>query len=66
MEIGSSTEYVKEDIKLWLDLQTDEGFTALHFASFRGNTEIIEVLLLSGADINTMTYQGLSVFHVAA
>ena len=66
MENGSSTEHFKEDIKLWLDQHTDEGFTALHFASFRGNTEIIEVLLLSGADINTMNYQGLSVLHDAA
>lgn len=26
-----------ENIKKWVNAKTDEGFTALHFASFKGN-----------------------------
>lgn len=31
--VGASTE----EIKIWIDAQTDEAFHALHFASFKGN-----------------------------
>jgi len=26
-----------EDVRRWINAKTDEGFTALHFASFKGN-----------------------------
>jgi ankyrin repeat protein len=34
------------DLKLWIDFKTDDdGFTALHFASFRGSFVLLELLL---------------------
>jgi len=36
----------EKQIKTWLNYRTDDdGFTALHFASFRGNIALINLLL---------------------
>jgi len=32
-------------------MKTDEGFTPLHFASFKGNFEILDILIAHGSDI---------------
>ena len=51
----------------WVNLKTDEdGFTALHFASFRGNLKVISMLIENGADIFMVNHHGLSMLHVAA
>jgi palmitoyltransferase len=43
-----STQVIKD----WINFKTDDdGFTALHFASFRGNLKLIELLLINGADM---------------
>ena len=36
-----NTQITKESITLWINFQNDEGFTALHLASYRGNLVII-------------------------
>lgn len=37
----------------WINKQTTKDkFTALHYASFRGNIDIIEILIENKADIN--------------
>lgn len=41
-------------------------FTPLHFASYRGNLEAINVLLRWGADKNALTATQLNCLHVAA
>ena len=54
-------------IREWVNLKTDEdGFTALHFASFRGNLKVISMLIENGADIAQVNNHGLSMLHVAA
>jgi len=48
----------KEDrvklLKKWVNKQTlgEEGFTALHYASFHGNLGVIKYLMKKGADPN--------------
>lgn len=49
-----------------MNSQTDEGFTALHFASYNGNFEMIKLLLENGADMHKRNKYGSSVLHVAA
>lgn len=44
----------------------DDGFTALHFASFRGNLTIIEQLIDNGCDIYAKNNYGINVMHVGA
>lgn len=41
-------------------------FSALHYASYRGNVEIMKVLLDLGADMNIQNSFGLNVLHIAA
>ena len=41
-------------------------FAAIHYASFRGNIEICEVLLNNGADSSLVNQYGLNVMHIAA
>ena len=58
---------VEKQIKIWVNLKTiEDGFAALHFASFRGNITIIRLLLSIGADINATNNYGINVMHVAA
>ena len=33
----NSTKEITENIKEWVNQETDEGFCAIHFASFKGN-----------------------------
>ena len=46
-----SMKKIKDAIKNWINMKTDEGFMALHFAAFQGNIEIIELLILNIKDI---------------
>lgn len=51
----------------WVNLKTTaDGFTALHFASFKGNTRLCDLLLKYGADIQVKNNYGINVMHVAA
>eukprot|EP00743_Colponemidia_sp_Colp-15_P005548 GILK01005968.1.p1 GENE.GILK01005968.1~~GILK01005968.1.p1 ORF type:complete len:550 (+),score=89.42 GILK01005968.1:52-1650(+) len=53
-------------LKDWANKQTEEGFTCLHFASFRGDMELLRVLMETGANVQIKNKQGLSALHVAA
>ncbi len=54
-------------IETWLNLKTlDDGFSALHFASFRGNITLIKMLLSHNADMHIKNNFGINVMHVAA
>ena len=54
-------------IEAWLNHKTtDDGFTALHFASFRGNLVLIKLLLKHGSDMHIKNFFGINVMHVAA
>ncbi|CAD8115795.1 unnamed protein product [Paramecium sonneborni] len=49
----------------FINIQNKDGFTPLHMASFKGNLEIIKLLLQIGANVNIQTNTGLSVLHMS-
>jgi|LauGreDrversion4_2_1035121.scaffolds.fasta_scaffold180213_2 ankyrin repeat protein len=54
-------------LKAWADSRTDELFTALHFATYHGNFELIRILSEEmSADINAKNVYGANVLHIAA
>jgi len=63
-------------LKFWINVVNEEGFTALHMASYRGNlvnklTLIIPkgsviILLNSGASCLIHSHSGLQVIHAAS
>ena len=54
-------------IKEWVDMTTDEDFTALHFAVYHGNWELIQILVEElGANIEKRNVYGANVLHIAA
>jgi palmitoyltransferase ZDHHC13/17 len=51
----------------WVNLQTTKDqFTALHYASYRGNIHFCEKLMENGADKEKQNAYGLNVLHIAA
>ena len=52
----------------WINMpsQGEEGFTALHFASFHGNMSLIHLLMSQGADVHAKNNQDINMLHVAA
>ena len=45
---------------------TKDSFSALHYASFRGNIHFCDNLIENGADIHAKNAYGLNVLHIAA
>ena len=65
MELGKQTLSTKL-IDQWVNLKDKEdNFTALHFASFRGNVDMCEILLENGAYIHAENNYGINVLHTA-
>ena len=55
------------DIKTWVNQPTDEKFTALHFASYHGNFELIKLMVEEmGANVNVTNIYGANCLHIAA
>ena len=51
----------------WINRKdSGDGFTALHFASFKGNPDLCELLIENGADIHAKNNFGINMLHVAA
>ena len=51
----------------WIDAKTHvDGFSALHFAFFKGNPDTCELLIDNGADIYARNNFGINMVHVAA
>jgi ankyrin repeat protein len=56
-----------EQLRIWINEKTKEdGFSALHFASFRGNIDLIECLMHNGADMEQKNIFGINVMHIGA
>jgi palmitoyltransferase ZDHHC13/17 len=53
-------------IKQFIDTPSNNGFRAIHFASYRGNIEVLNLLIQNGADIHCVNNRGLNVIHMAA
>ena len=50
----------------YVNEKSKQGFTALHYASYKGNIEIIIKLIENGADYEVTNFRGLNVLHMAA
>ena len=65
-----STEEKSKNEKIFKDFinaKTDgDNQTALHYASFRGNIELIKLLISNYAEINALTNTGYNMIHKAA
>ena len=59
---------LRDILKEWVNLTTSDSdeLTALHYASFNGDRDCIDLLLQCGADPRCLSKQKLSVMHVAA
>ena len=53
-------------LKYFLDMQNFDGLTALHYATFMGNIEIIKYLTMKGAKPLIKDKDGQNVIHIAA
>ena len=62
-------EYCKEHnnggLKDFINEKNDQGITAIHYASFRGDIKIIRLLIDNGADVFSKTKRNLNVIHYA-
>lgn len=58
----------KEKLSWWINQHSrgEEGFTAMHFASFHGNMKLIRYLKLYGANVFAKNKQEINMLHVAA
>jgi ankyrin repeat protein len=57
----------KKILSEWANSPTDEGFTALHFATYHGNYSLIKFLIEeASADFHKRNKFGSSMLHVAA
>jgi palmitoyltransferase len=66
LEIGKK-DLEPFEITEWVNLSTSKDkFTALHYASFRGNIELLDLLINYGADQKAKNEFGLNVMHIAA
>ena len=53
-------------LKKWVNAKSDNGYTALHFASYRGNYDMISSLIDEGAEVEAINNEGLNVLHLAS
>lgn len=53
-------------LKYFINAKNDEGFTAMHFSSFKGNINLLEILWQKGGDFNLVNNNGVNIFHIAA
>ena len=55
-----------DKFKLWINFKSTQGYSALHYASYRGNIEIIKLLIENGADVDVTNLLGINVLHMAS
>ena len=56
----------KDELKNLINMQDNEGNTALLYACFKGNFQIVKCLIENGADPNQRNYMGLNVLHMSS
>lgn len=56
----------KPEITKWVNEKSEQGYTAIHYASYRGNIDIINKLIENGAEVEVTNKRGLNVLHMAA
>lgn len=61
------TREQERKIRDWVNMQTNENFTALHYVAQHGNYTMLTLLVeKGGADLNIRNKFGASVMHLAA
>ena len=56
-----------KEMRDWVNTPTDEKFTALHFSTYHGNTELIRIMVEEmQADFQLKNVYGANVLHIAA
>ena len=64
---GEYARLKRKEISLWVNMPTDERFTALHFSTYHGNIDLIRIMVEEmHADYTTKNTYGANVLHVAA
>lgn len=56
----------KKEVAKWMNEPSDQGYRAIHYASYRGNIEILSKLLENGAEVDIRNKRGLNVLHMAS
>lgn len=59
-------DFQQNVLKKWINTKSNQGYTAILFASYRGNIDTIRLLVENGADIYATNIQGLNVIHMAS
>ena len=75
--IQNNTKIIKEILKYckkylsknkfinFINKKNNKGIAPIHYASFKGNVEIVHNLIKDGADLNSITDKSLNVIHFA-
>ena len=56
----------KDALAKFINETTNEGITALHYAAYKGNIPLLQLLLRNGASVEAVTNLGKNVMHMAA
>lgn len=48
-----------------LDIETTDGFTALHLSVINHHTDVVNLLILAGANVNPQTHKNMTPLHYA-
>ena len=59
-------KFLKEEFIQFINLQDIQGNTALLYAVFKGNYDIVKTLIENGSDYKMRNFMGLSVMHMCA
>ncbi|CAD8088721.1 unnamed protein product [Paramecium sonneborni] len=55
-----------QNMENFINSTTNDQYTALHFAAFRGNLQILTYLQQKGANLRAINKQGLNILHIGA
>lgn len=67
LPLGPDLQPKVKSLQMWANLSTDEQFTALHFATYHGNYELVELITETmKADFKQKNVYGANVLHIAA
>ena len=55
----------KDKLTKFINKKNNKGIAPIHYASFKGNVEIVHSLIKNGADLNSITDKSLNVIHFA-
>ena len=56
----------KENILIYVNQTSLNGFSAIHYACYKGDIRMINILIYYGADHNIITKKGLNILHLSS